>query len=314
MNKEPLVSVCVACYNHQNYVADFLESLLDQTYSNIEVIIADDCSSDNSVNIIKSYLPKLEKKFTNVILKVNKKNLGITHNSNNLMKEATGKYYKSMASDDVFYPEAIAKMVEFMEEHEEYGLLVTNVLFVGDSYKYKAGGGVIGKGYKKSIKDKLSSDKFFYNLLDKIFIYAPGVIIRKNVIEKYGYYDENMLAEDYEYWLRLSSRGVKFGYIDEPLIYYRRGESSISYVSTKNGKKKMDYMISSEIQAKSKYIHLLSNEERVKFYGRMFNLKIHNCISMNYIDLAIKVYNTAKKKGIPIDYSLWDIILRKNIF
>lgn len=61
MDKEPLVSVCVACYNHQNYVADFLESLLDQTYSNIEVIIADDCSSDNSVNIIKSYLPKLEK-------------------------------------------------------------------------------------------------------------------------------------------------------------------------------------------------------------------------------------------------------------
>lgn len=313
MDKEPLVSVCVACYNHQNYVADFLESLLDQTYSNIEVIIADDCSSDNSVNIIKSYLPKLEKKFTNVILKVNKKNLGITHNSNNLMKAATGKYYKSMASDDVFYPEAIAKMVEFMEEHEECGLLLTNVLFVGDSYKYKASGGVIGKGYKKSIKNKLESEKLCYNLLDKNFIYAPGVMIRKSVIEKYGYYDESMIVEDYEYWLRLSRR-VKFGYIDEPLVYYRRGETSISYVSTKNGKKKMDSMISGAIQAKSKYIYMLKPEKRHNFYSRILNSKIRDCISMNYIDLAIKVYNTAKKKGIPIDYSLWDIILRKNIF
>lgn len=313
MDKEPLVSVCVACYNHQNYVADFLESLLDQTYSNIEVIIADDCSTDNSVSIIKSYLPKLEKKFTNVSFKANKTNLGITKNSNNLMRAATGKYYKSMASDDVFYPEAIEKMVEFMEEHEECGLLLANVLFVGDSYKYKSNGGVIGKGYKKSIKDKLESEKLCYNLLDKNFIHAPGVMIRKSVIEKYGCYDESMIVEDYEYWLRLS-RKVKFGYIDEPLVYYRRGESSISNVSTKNGKKKMDSMIASAIQVKSKYIYMLKPEKRQNFYSRILNSKIRDCISMNYIDLAIKVYNTAKKKGIPIDYSLWDIILRKNVF
>lgn len=314
MDKNPLVSVGVACYNHQKYVSDFLQSLLDQTYTNIEVIIADDCSSDNSVSIIKSYLPKLEKKFTNVILKVNKTNLGITKNSKNLMRAATGKYYKSMASDDVFYPKAIEKMVEFMEEHEECDLLLANVLFVGDSYKYKSNGGVIGKGYKNSIKDKLESERLCYNLLEKDFIYAPGVMIRKAAIEKYGYYDENMITEDYEYWLRLSSRGARFGYIDEPLIYYRRGGSSISYWSGKNGKKKMDYVISSEIQAKSKYAYLLSKEERVKLYSRMFNLRIHNCISMNYIDSAIKLYNTAKKKCIPINYSLLDIILRKNIF
>jgi len=91
MKNEPLVTISTPCYNHEKYLPDYFESIISQTYENIELIIIDNASQDNSQKIIENYLPKL-KKFARVVYIPRNKNAGLVKNCNEGLDLARGKY------------------------------------------------------------------------------------------------------------------------------------------------------------------------------------------------------------------------------
>src|SRR5438270_4906877 len=109
MRSQPLVSICIPSFNSEEFIATTLESVVAQTFTDFEVIIADDQSTDHTVPIIKSFNdPRIE-------LIQNEQNLGLGENWNKVLSRARGKYVKLLGDDDVLYPECLARQTAALE-------------------------------------------------------------------------------------------------------------------------------------------------------------------------------------------------------
>ncbi|MEP6677562.1 MAG: glycosyltransferase family A protein [Ferruginibacter sp.] len=115
MNNKPMVSVLMTAYNRESYIEEAIESVLSSNYTNFELIIVDDCSTDNTVAIAKGY----ELKDSRVKVFINEKNLGDYPNRNRAAGYATGKFLKYLDSDDAFYPGGLEYCVRCMENNKE---------------------------------------------------------------------------------------------------------------------------------------------------------------------------------------------------
>lgn len=206
----PLVSIIVPCYNHEKYVQETIDSILNQTYENIELIVIDDGSKDNSVNIIQELADKY--KFTFIY----RKNKGLSATLNEGIKLSKGKYLCACASDDKLFTDKIMKQVFFMEDNPDYGMCYGKIISF-DSYGYK----------KKQIIPNAKTGWIFNDLLMQNFIPAVTQFIKKEVFDTTGHFDENLLIEDWDMWLRIAEK-YKIGYIDEYLACYREHELNIS--------------------------------------------------------------------------------------
>ncbi len=121
MSTQPLVSVLMTAYNREAYIAESIQSIMDSTYQNWELIIVDDQSKDNTVQIAKSYA----KKDNRIRVYINDINLGDYPNRNKAASYAKGKYIKYVDSDDVIYPFCLETMVLYMERNPEIGMGLT---------------------------------------------------------------------------------------------------------------------------------------------------------------------------------------------
>jgi glycosyltransferase involved in cell wall biosynthesis len=120
--KNPLVSVLMTAYNREKYITEAIESTLASTYTNFELIIVDDCSKDNTVEIAKSY----KKKDARIKVHKNEKNLGDYHNRNKAASYANGKYLKYLDSDDMIFPDSLSFMINTMEQYPDAGFGVSS--------------------------------------------------------------------------------------------------------------------------------------------------------------------------------------------
>ena len=126
MQNFPLVSVICLCYNHEEYVVEALNSVINQAYPNIELLIADDFSSDNSVSVIKSWLES----HPDITFITNKTNLGNTKTFNTLAKIATGEYIIDLAADDILLPNCVEKQVTTFQNsgYKKLGIVYGNLI------------------------------------------------------------------------------------------------------------------------------------------------------------------------------------------
>lgn len=129
----PLIYVVMSCYNREKYVVEAIESILNQTYTNFEFIIIDDCSTDNTFEIVKEYA----KKDNRILALKNDKNYCYVHSLNKGIEIAKGKYIARMDDDDISLPERFEKQVEFLEKNEDIIALGTFIeIFSDDMKKY----------------------------------------------------------------------------------------------------------------------------------------------------------------------------------
>lgn len=229
-----LVSVLIPAYNHENYVTETIQSIIEQTYKNIEIIVIDDGSSDNTWQKIQEMKDECEKRFIRVVFKT-KVNEGTTHTLNQLLAEARGEYVYIIASDDVAKQCAIEKEVEFLDNNSEYALVVgnneiidsqskvcywdkeQNIVYSKDEASYLTFGEYLQKIRNLNF---LSSDFGTYSSL-YIGNHVPnGYLIRKNIFEKTGYFTPEAPLEDYYLMLQIS-KYAKMKYLDEVLFSYR---------------------------------------------------------------------------------------------
>lgn len=222
--EQPLVSVIVVSYNHSKYIRENLDSIKAQTYPNIELIIADDASKDNSVEVFEAWLSE-----NNYSAKKNfhKQNTGLATTLNECLEMVTGKYVKIIATDDFLHPESIEKCVEKLEElGEDYGMVFTDTYAVDENSKKQediANYSEIGN---------VSPEQFSKDLISKgNRIAALTVLMKTEAVKKTGKYDSKFIVEDYFRWLKISEH-FKIAYVNEKLTYYRQHESNLSKEKT----------------------------------------------------------------------------------
>jgi glycosyltransferase involved in cell wall biosynthesis len=182
----PIVSVLMTAFNREQYIAEAIESVLKSSFNNFELIVVDDCSSDNTLEISKSY----EKKDSRVNVYQNEKNLGDYPNRNKAASYAKGKYIKYLDSDDLMYPHCLEVMVNCMEQFPEavYGLCAV----------YDAKG-----PYPSLLNPRDAYIEHFYGFGH--FNRAPGsAIILKKAFEKVGGFSGKRMIGDLELWFILS--------------------------------------------------------------------------------------------------------------
>ncbi len=235
MNSE-LVSIIVVSYNHEKFIIDCLESIKAQTYENIELILSDDCSPDNTYDLAKKWCDENRDRFSNLIAYRNEKNVGVTANCNRGLSNANGRYIKIFASDDILFPSAISDLVGYLSDNPQHDLVYSNVVVVDENAHFPVDTAVYtDKLYKKR---PLEGSGLIDALYKGNFVSATGALIRKETFDKYGIYAEKYSFEDYEYWLRVAAKGGSIGYLDKVTAGYRKLGSSIDHFGKSEEEKK----------------------------------------------------------------------------
>jgi glycosyltransferase involved in cell wall biosynthesis len=220
MNR-PLVTVICLCYNHERFVIDAIQSVLNQTYPSIELIVVDDASTDQSQRVIGDMI-MLHPKITYIPLDENKGNCAAFNIG---LRAAKGEFIVDLAADDVFLPERIDRQVRFFENHgREYGVVFTDATYID------ASGSKLNQHFatlrKNGLISKIPQGDVYADLLEKYFICAPTMLVRREVFDLLGGYDESLAYEDFDFWIR-SARQFKYGYIDKALTLVRRTAHSL---------------------------------------------------------------------------------------
>lgn len=200
------ISIVLPVYNGQKYIKQAIESIINQTYKDWELIIINDCSTDNTVKIIEEYTMKEKRiKFFS-----NEKNLGLPSSLNEGFRRAKGNYFTWTSDDNIFLPEALEKMVSYLMNNTQTGLVYADMEYIDSD------GRVIGEQRTNP------KDIFLNNCVGACFLYTA------DVASKIGEYNCNSeLVEDYEYWLRIRSC-YEIDRIEDILYRYRKHKLSLT--------------------------------------------------------------------------------------
>ncbi|MBJ6141834.1 glycosyltransferase [Hymenobacter sp. BT559] len=218
-NNLPLVSIGVASYNNSAYIVETLDSIRLQTYSNWELIVVDDASTDNSITLISNWFKAHPE--VNGCLLVNDHNRGICHTFNRFLTQARGQYISIIGSDDLFLPSKLTTQVALLEAAPA----TVGVVF-SDLSKIDAAGNVIIPSVYDTGQIRPFSGNVWLEMLNTNFLGAMTVLIRRRCIDQIGLFDENLAYEDWDMWLRIS-REFDFLYQPEITCHYRVHGNSV---------------------------------------------------------------------------------------
>ena len=200
MKTKPLVTIVTPCYNHEQFVVEALESVKNQTYTNIQHIIIDDFSTDNSVRVIEKWIEENEYKCTFI---KHDKNQGICKTLNESISLTKGKYWGGCTSDDAFLPEKIQKQVGILESVGDEVACVYSDSYLIDGQSNPIDGHFISLN-RKFITPP--SGDIFSILMEGNFIPGMTVLMKVSVFNELGVYDEKLSFEDYDLYLRVASK------------------------------------------------------------------------------------------------------------
>ena len=218
MNTEAKVTVICICYNHAPYVMESMQSVLDQTYKNYELLVVDDGSTDNSVPVIEAF----QKKHPQIKFIKQQKNLGICKAFNSAFRISTGDFLIDLAADDILLPQRLESGVKTFEALSKD----VGVIF-GDAEWIDEGGQHLSFHSQKYPHQTIPQGDVYKDLIERYFICSPTMMFRREVLDALGGYDENLTYEDFDFWIR-SSRIFQYHYVSEILVKKRKLKNSLS--------------------------------------------------------------------------------------
>ncbi len=215
--EKPVISVIIVSYNHSHYVTKCLNSLLQQTYKNWELIVADDASPDSSTEVINDWLNNKNIEAKKVF---HSKNAGFCRTLNECILLAKGDFIKIIAADDVMLPELLEQSYNRLNSlPEDYAMVYSNARFIDENDKL---GKIIFTNNFNFDRNRLQDILFKNNM-----ILALTAMFRAEIFNKIGNFNPDFIIEDYEYWLRIA-KNHKIDYINEVLGLYRQHSGNIT--------------------------------------------------------------------------------------
>jgi len=233
--RKPLVSVAIITYNQKRYLKECIESVLAQDYENIEIVVADDCSTDGTQEMLKEYAKKYPNKF---VLKLSNKHQGITKNSNLAHFACSGKYIAWMGGDDLMLSGKIRKQVEYMEKNPECTICYHNLeVFQSETNEIL---------HYFNEKNKYNGD-MKTAIRYGTFNGACSNMVRASKAPKNGFNEILPVASDWLYWIETLHNGGTIDYIDEVLGKYRRHANNVTKQENFITQNELDHLISCQI-------------------------------------------------------------------
>lgn len=283
----PTVTIGVASYNNAAYIIETLNSVKNQGYQFIELIIIDDCSTDNSVTIINNWI---DQNCIDCIFIVNDKNMGLTAVCNQLLKISNGEYITWLGSDDILSSNKINEQIQVFEKCSPNTAVVFSDAKLINEKGEVLMDRIIGNKLDPFESPFLILKKPFEKLIKGNFIPACGIMARKEFILKEGGYNESLVIEDWYMWLKLSQT-YDFVFIPKIHAEYRKHSNSIFHGGS------WDYYVSN-IQILKQYLHWSKKEVR-------------EIVTAGVIDNSIYLYKKQPYKSIP--YLLYAFKISFNI-
>ena len=232
MEHQPLVSIIIVTYNSSEYVVETFDSAISQTYPNIEIIVTDDCSTDNTINVCQQWMEQHQSLGLRMEIVESEKNSGIAGNCNRGLNMAKGKWMKLIAGDDILLPDAIESYISFVSDREDAVEVVFGKLsiFSGKNPDYKIE--QYEPKYKKVfyLNPKMTAKKQ-YNILCHTFVGSgPTFFAKTEVLKELGGYDTRFyLQEDWPMFIKLTKNGHRFYLLDKVVMLWRKNENSVTH-------------------------------------------------------------------------------------
>ncbi|GAA3571932.1 glycosyltransferase family 2 protein [Snuella lapsa] len=287
----PLVSVCIPTFNGERFVSEAMDSVVNQTYPNLEIVVSDDASDDLTLERIEAFKEKTDIP----IIIHNHVPSGIGSNWNNCINKAQGKYIKFLFQDDVLKPECIAEMVALIELDSSIDLVASKREFIiEDSFLTEEIKNWIE--VFQDLQQTLGLKKEAVSILDKSLFKSPEfmeipynkigepsvVLFRKDLISRIGYFDAELRQVlDYEFFYRILKKG-KIAIINKELVCFRL--HPLQATNLNKGKVSSDYVKLNRI-IYTDYFWYLNNTKKIKLLKKYnllvkFMVRLKRCLRL----------------------------------
>lgn len=254
MTTVPLVSVCVITYNSSGTVAETLDSMFSQTYPRLELLVSDDCSTDDTVDICRKWIDSHKDGFERTEIIVREKNGGVAANLNTAIRACRGDYIKTIAGDDILLPDCVKDNVDYMACHDATDIVFSKMLYFEDN----EGKRTITEYYKPEREllffFDLPAEQQYRKLLYSCR-YIPGVtaFYKREFAVQHPFPEEYSYCEDWPHWTHLTKSGIHLSYFDKETVLYRMNGSlshaeSSSFINDKFHSSMMAFFYSERYQ------------------------------------------------------------------
>ncbi len=267
MTNTLLCSVVLPAFNAQKYLLKAIESILNQTYQNIELIIINDGSTDETKKIIDTFKDNTKVKIIN-----NKKNMGLIYSLNYALNQTNGHFIARMDADDISLPTRIEQQINYLTKHSDIDLCGCSIKTFGATDKIL----YAPKSWQHSAVKTFFSTPVFH----------PTILFKKNLLkEGFTYNPDFKSAEDYDLWERLIiTNKIKFANLQTPLYLYREHEDSVSFTQNTLQKKHTDNI---RLRQYKRLLPSATDKDLfLKFMHLHNNLKYNCQLLNNFADLV----------------------------
>lgn len=223
-----LVSIIVVTYNSSATVIETLESAKKQSYENCELIISDDCSKDDTVQICREWLEANSARFVHAELLTVQKNTGVCANFNRGVARSTGEWIKIIAADDILLPNCIQDFVGFAKKHPDVSFITSfqrvylNTFELHNLIKEKGAGTSDLSIFEKDSLQQLKVMAF------NIFVNAPTIFFKRSLYDLVGGFDERYIHEDHPFYINILEHGYKIYHMPKETVCYRVHDSTFN--------------------------------------------------------------------------------------
>ncbi len=238
MDNLPLVSIRIACYNHENFVQKTLDSVLKNKYDNKELVIIDDCSTDDSWNKIKEWA-KSNKDKIKIIYKKNNKNLGVSKTVNKLHKLCSGEFVVGIASDDELTEWSIQKRVDYLLSNPRKKVVFGDCLVINEKDQILYDSGLSGL-YNINKLNLIDDDTMKTELILNWGVPGGTIMMRKEILNEIPF-NEKLIVEDFDLFLKWMSKNY-LGFLDEKISIYRVHSSNTSGCKSLQTRRYLDFI------------------------------------------------------------------------